>query len=1026
MADIEPFGTDSAESNPFSLTPPIFLGLTVVDFSCNSSWSSEGGQCTIKLIQDDGQYLENAVVGSPQYFEILSSDNEPVFRFYGILMDMARSVSAGSKMYSVTLQSPTLLLEAPSLIIDSFAGYGGALEASGPNITTCLDFGSKNSTINTSAIYNILNLFGVFENDTNGLLGAGFGRAVVNDQGMRVDAFAYALNEILNGNPVITPALGSNIIYGADSYVDSNAYAYNFDVYGFLNQIASFLPNDYRVQAATIMDFVNELCSLANHIYYVDLLKPPGGGSPYFSDGHTSTYIPTQTHANTVYGGQIVVITQNRNNSAPTKFPLSAYVVGREASDKLGGIGQIGDLPLDIGMTGDAHPDGPPVASSPFGGESPVESITPDETERFIDTNLKVRLNSGAVSAKYVVGGYQSRINYVCSYGINNNKSPEIYGSTCSVSNPGDLDPTPDVYWYWGDINIFARTGVETPNVPVVTPILDHPDARGIDVIAVDLFESMGDLNILNLISNGIYLASVLEIVEAKNDYQEWLEYLIRYRPQKIAAIGASFNLVKKTVNTLFTGGPNAVAPSLAMESYRAEASTAASKTETKPVRVQTTQVVELEANFQQTQGFLNTLWQAMKDIGEAHYGKTFIVKSPAFTIKQDVNSESPLGSYIKSWDLSQDGYLDPISYADYEAPEGSFVKGGRLSAYANYYLGIPPKHDMSTAEPIMPMLGGNDRTFSNPDYAEVVSNTANIASFKNFTRDEKYIRQIANNRSLISVPTSIDENYVLLPSTYFTFYNPVSTYNSPELAINFLTTTFIPYNGLGCVPYAKCETKGVFNYVPWYEIMAFADESLLTPPESEPQVGDALKMQSQDSKSLGSKDEEIKIREFAVTPKSFGIPQQSNRYVYGPWATENSTPYGAKVEYVKDDSLVPEKYILPSSVSFGGTLIEIASGYDGMNTVGRLMANTVENFDFLFTEEGSLTIAGYPQITHLGQALVEGGPLVSDISVNITASQVTTSYNMTTFAPKFGRTNKYLLDRLTSLARRMENGKQR
>jgi hypothetical protein len=275
-------------------------------------------------------------------------------------------------------------------------------------------------------------------------------------------------------------------------------------------------------------------------------------------------------------------------------------------------------------------------------------------------------------------------------------------------------------------------------------------------------------------------------------------------------------------------------------------------------------------------------------------------------------------------------------------------------------------------------------------------------------------------------VPTSIDENYVLLPSTYFTFYNPVSTYNSPELAINYLITTYIPYNGLGCVPYAKCETKGVFNYVPWYEIMAFADQSLLIPPESEPQIGDALKMQSQDSKSLGSKDEEIKIREFAVTPKSFGIPQQSNRYVYGPWATENSTPYGAKVEYVKDDSLVPEKYILPSSVSFGGALIEIASGYDGMNTVGRLMANTVENFDFLFTEEGSLTIAGYPQITHLGQALVEGGPLVSDISVNITASQVTTSYNMTTFAPKFGRTNKYLLDRLTSLARRMENGKQR
>jgi hypothetical protein len=721
-----------------------------------------------------------------------------------------------------------------------------------------------------------------------------------------------------------------------------------------------------------------------------------------------------------------VVITQNRNNSAPTKFPLSAYVVGREASDKLGGIGQIGDLPLDIGMTGDAHPDGPPVASSPFGGEAPVESITPDETERFIDTNLKVRLNSGAVSAKYVVGGYQSRINYVCSYGINNNKSPEIYGSTCSIENPGDLDPTPDVYWYWGDINIFARTGVETPNVPVVTPILDDPNMIGIDVIAVDLFESVGDLNIPDLMSHGIYLASVLEIMEAKNDYQQWLEYVIRMRPRKIAAIGARFNLIKTTVMTNFLDVNNAIAPSYAMESFRAEASTAASNAQTKPARFIPTQVTELEANFEQTQGFLNTLWQALKDIGEAHYGKTFIVKSPAFTIKQDVNSESPLGSYIKSWDLSQDGYLDPISYADYEAPDGTFVKGGRLSAYANYYFGVAPAHDMQTAEPILPGLAGKNKVFSNPDYAEVMSSSAQIVSFKNFTDDEKYVRQIANNRILMSVPVSLDENYVLLPSTYFTFYNPVSTYNSPELAINFLITTYIPYNGLGCVPYAKCETKGVFKLVSHISTMPFVEDSLFIPNGSSSLSGDAEKIQGQNAQSLASNNEEIKTHQFAVTPKSFGIPQQSNRYVYGPWATENSTPYGAKVEYVKDDSLVPEKYILPSSVSFGGALIEIASGYDGMNTVGRLMANTVENFDFLFTEEGSLTIAGYPQITHLGQALVEGGPLVSDISVNITASQVTTSYNMTTFAPKFGRTNKYLLDRLTSLARRMENGKQR
>ena len=86
MADIQPFGDNFGQADP-NVGVHTFLGLTVVDFSCTASPGGQGPECTINLIQDPelDQYLEEVVVGSPQYFEIVDLDNNPIFRFYGIL-----------------------------------------------------------------------------------------------------------------------------------------------------------------------------------------------------------------------------------------------------------------------------------------------------------------------------------------------------------------------------------------------------------------------------------------------------------------------------------------------------------------------------------------------------------------------------------------------------------------------------------------------------------------------------------------------------------------------------------------------------------------------------------------------------------------------------------------------------------------------------------------------------------------------------------------------------------------------------
>jgi hypothetical protein len=1007
---VEPFGTNDELANPLNVGQHFFMGLTVVDVNCTSSWTPEGGQCVLRLVQDTNQYLQNVVIGSPQYFEIISVDNLPIFRFYGILIELSRVVSpAGGKMYTAVLQSPTVLLEACGLIFDKFAGVGGATEATGANVPTCLDFGSLNGNINTTKIYNLQNLYGVYENDSYGFPNeAAYGNSIVNNKGMRIDLFARALNELLNGNVNLTPQLGSNIIFGADGYFNNNAYAYNFDVYGFLNQIINFIPYDYRVSGTNLMEVINQICTDINFIFYIDLLKPPGAGSSIFGLGHLATTIPAQTHAGTVYGGQIVVITQNRNTSAATKFPLSAYVVGRERSDKLGGIGQVQDLPLDIGMVGDAHPDGPPFASSPFGGEFPVESITVDNVERYTDTSLKVKLNPSAVGARYIVGGFQSRINYVTSYGINQGKTPEIVGSTCTETIPPDIDLTPDVFCYWGDLNISSRVGYNVPNVPVITPILDDPFILDHQVILIDFYESFGDLTINNVIRHGVYSASVNELRTAMDSYDLWKRYMVISQPVKMKAIIEAFPRITVSDDFIRVNGTGELTAYGKAQDANKVSAWFAYNTD-----ANNTNNSNPPDDHQQTIMFLNTIWEGVKKLAEEHYGKSFAVKCPAYTVKKDQDGESPLNSFTRSWDLAEDAYLDPINYANYEAPDAKFVKGGRLKAFANYYLEGSPYHSLDAEafwynDTSFPIVAVN---YSNPDFAPV--STLSPPSFKNYSRNDVYIRaSSATHRNLVAVPVDIDKEYILLPVGYFVTYNVASEFLSN--AVDVMLDTYIPYNGEGCVPFVLAKTKGVFNVSEtpkFYESQQLLDKAKEAERKAKTEI---------DKKSITTQT--LLTAEY---PKSFGIPQQSNRFVYGPWITDINLPYGTKIEYEQISDLVPESYIFPGTINIGGVTATIISGYEGMNEIGQLMANTVLNFDFLYTEEGSITIPGYPLITHIGEALIGGGPLVSDLSITISANTVSTTYNMSTFAPKFGRANKFVIDRLTQLAKRIENGRK-
>ena len=136
--------------------------------------------------------------------------------------------------------------------------------------------------------------------------------------------------------------------------------------------------------------------------------------------------------------------------------------------------------------------------------------------------------------------------------------------------------------------------------------------------------------------------------------------------------------------------------------------------------------------------------------------------------------------------------------------------------------------------------------------------------------------------------------------------------------------------------------------------------------------------------------------------PLGFGLPQQSNRYQYGPFfitAGNNSLVTGkTAVEF--DDNLKPETY----------------GGYPGMEQSGHAQAS-IDIGRVGPEETGTVKFAGVPSV-RLGDRMVDGGPYVTDLSISVSTGEVTTSYKFQTWTPTFGKIAKYNIDLLARLGK--------
>lgn len=138
-----------------------------------------------------------------------------------------------------------------------------------------------------------------------------------------------------------------------------------------------------------------------------------------------------------------------------------------------------------------------------------------------------------------------------------------------------------------------------------------------------------------------------------------------------------------------------------------------------------------------------------------------------------------------------------------------------------------------------------------------------------------------------------------------------------------------------------------------------------------------------------------------AVIPNLAVVPMESQVLRYGPWYSQGSP---GKVDYEVDDSLVPWHY----------------GGYDAMNLAAFAKVNAAIGTNQQL-EQGSVTFPDVP-FHNLGEPILFGGPIVSDISVSIDSAGAHTTYKFrrNVKQPRYGQAKAERVGQLARTAQKM------
>jgi len=144
------------------------------------------------------------------------------------------------------------------------------------------------------------------------------------------------------------------------------------------------------------------------------------------------------------------------------------------------------------------------------------------------------------------------------------------------------------------------------------------------------------------------------------------------------------------------------------------------------------------------------------------------------------------------------------------------------------------------------------------------------------------------------------------------------------------------------------------------------------------------------------------------IYPDLVVLPLLSKERCYGPWISSlldgQANVYrniGGKIEFLKDENLSPWNY----------------QGYDLMNEAGITQAQ-FSNSLLLQSERGGFVVPAAPSGIAIGRALSNLGPLVTNISIDISSDSVKSTIKMDLYTASFGKLQKQKQDAISNISR--------
>lgn len=144
------------------------------------------------------------------------------------------------------------------------------------------------------------------------------------------------------------------------------------------------------------------------------------------------------------------------------------------------------------------------------------------------------------------------------------------------------------------------------------------------------------------------------------------------------------------------------------------------------------------------------------------------------------------------------------------------------------------------------------------------------------------------------------------------------------------------------------------------------------------------------------------------VYPDLVALPLMSKERCYGPWISSlldvQSNIYqniGGKIEFIKEENLSPWNF----------------QGYDLMNAAGVTQAQFANSL-LLQSERGGFVVPAAPSGVSIGRALANLGPLITNISVDVSDNGVRTTLKLDLYTSNFGKLQKQKQDAIANISR--------